>query len=83
MPLTVQHARIDREEAAQFQGASGLAFGSREPMKDDPAPPRRQMCLDEIKHGLRRSNAVDRDDLVPRLRATLQHMLENSLLRVE
>jgi hypothetical protein len=41
------------------------------------------MCFDKIEYRLGRPDAVNRNDLVTGLRATLQHVLEHTLLRIE
>jgi hypothetical protein len=52
-------------------------------VKDDLAASWRQVRLDMVEHGLRRSNAVNSDDLVSSLSAASKDVLEDALLRIE
>ncbi|MNN81072.1 hypothetical protein D3C81_1978570 [compost metagenome] len=52
-------------------------------MEHNFSPCRWQIGLDVIEHDLDSTDAMDRDDLVPRFRATLQDMLKDSLLQVD
>jgi len=82
-PLGFEHSGIDRKKAAQFDGSTGIAKASSEPVQDHAPAVWGKMSFDQIQNSFAGADGVHREDLGSGACARLQDLFEDPLLKIE